>query len=301
MTQQEIANYVKSDPSITDKSLAENNLIIKKCHSWEDFRKHLIKIEELAIFRKTNPDPMLRTDGVPFYRGHANARWGLKTTLERTLLLPEKYNSITTYYLLLLKIRRHLSTCGITVPDFPDTPESIKSSFLNAHGLSYLEFLSFVRHLGFPSPLLDWSRSPYIASFFAFQACDENNEPDVSIYVLLRDKYRIMSNIAGTDTMPFISDVGEYMVTHKRHFLQQSNYTVCFTQTGNNPPQKFCSYPDALSGDSWVTIFKFIVPAHEKIKALQELDKMNINAYSLYGSEEGLMGTLFNREVLFNH
>jgi hypothetical protein len=30
------------------------------------------------------------------------------------------------------------------------------------------EYMAYLRHHGFPSPLLDWTRSPYIAAYFAF-------------------------------------------------------------------------------------------------------------------------------------
>lgn len=31
-----------------------------------------------------------------------------------------------------------------------------------------LTFMTHLRHCGFPSPILDWSRSPYVAAYFAF-------------------------------------------------------------------------------------------------------------------------------------
>src|SRR5579871_975887 len=31
------------------------------------------------------------------------------------------------------------------------------------------DYMAYLRHHGFPSPLLDWTRSPYVAAFFAFR------------------------------------------------------------------------------------------------------------------------------------
>ncbi|HEV7959627.1 MAG TPA: hypothetical protein VGP01_01245, partial [Rhizomicrobium sp.] len=43
-------------------------------------------------------------------------------------------------------------------------------------------------------------------------------------------------------------------------------------------------------------IYKINIPATERLKVLGMLDVHNLNAFSLFGSEEGLMQTLARRE-----
>jgi hypothetical protein len=42
---------------------------------------------------------------------------------------------------------------------------------------------------------------------------------------------------------------------------------------------------------------KFTIPASERRKVLEQLDEFNVNAFSLFGSEESLMETLTVREL----
>ena len=46
-------------------------------------------------------------------------------------------------------------------------------------------------------------------------------------------------------------------------------------------------------------LWKFTIPACEKLKVLELLDEYNLNAYSLFGSEESLMETMALKEVHF--
>ena len=44
-------------------------------------------------------------------------------------------------------------------------------------------------------------------------------------------------------------------------------------------------------------MWKFNIPSSERPKVLRFLEEFNLNAYSLYGSEDSLMQTLTTREL----
>jgi hypothetical protein len=46
-------------------------------------------------------------------------------------------------------------------------------------------------------------------------------------------------------------------------------------------------------------LLKFTIPSTERRAALQHLDLMNINAFSLFGSEDSLIRTIARRECFF--
>ena len=61
---------------------------------------------------------------------------------------------------------------------------------------------------------------------------------------------------------------------------------------------RFSSHEDVFSEEtpSQDILWKINIPAYESLRALHLLDKMNINAFSLFGSEESLMETVAMRE-----
>ena len=95
---------------------------------------------------------------------------------------------------------------------------------------------------------------------------------------------------------PCVAVLGPYVRAHRRHVLQQGQYSVC---TLGECSADFYSHDDALiaSGNA----YKINIPAGERKTALHRLDQMNINSYSLYGSEDSLMRTIGRREGLFDH
>ena len=95
-----------------------------------------------------------------------------------------------------------------------------------------------------------------------------------------------------------IVGVGPYVRTHKRHFIQQSEYTYC---TKRLPGGKYvyCSHETVFGKgkETQDVLTKFIMPKTERPKVLAKVHMMNITAHSLFGSEESLLETLSYQEI----
>jgi hypothetical protein len=222
------------------------------------------------------------------FRGHSNASWELKSTLER--YSPRQY-SMEDYYRVMLGVRPAVES--FTDKSWDLSHEySMDESFPQAP--QGYDFMVYLRHHGFPSPLLDWSRSPYVAAFFASHAAQCEDEANVAIYSFV--EYYEGSKAGSVDEATIVS-CGPYITTHKRHFSQQSEYKYCKKRTREG--YVYCSHEEAfLRNDSDQDVLtKFIIPRTERSKVMERLYLMNITAYSLFGSEESLLSTLAYQEI----
>jgi len=202
------------------------------------------------------------------------------------------------YYRLIARIQPQIETLtgnGWPIPEYPEVARLVTEydSFNlmlwrgTCPGYAYMAYL---RHHGFPSPLLDWTRSPYIAAYFAFSRASMDSTNRVSIYVFSEIPNKVSGN-----QMQVLYRYGPHVRTHRRHVLQQSEYTLCL---GFDAVWRFEKYDSIFDrgvhrqGICW----KFTIPATERTKVLRLLDAYNVNAFSLFGSEESIMETLAARE-----
>lgn len=266
-----------------------NNRVIP-VRTWEECQSKLKELEQhLVNLSKENSRTYVSRF---FYRGQSNAEWRLRTTIEREININDAL-SLEDYYNIIFDICPQVETFTgrtweISQYSKPDPDKLLFGEIkLPAH-----EYIVYLRHHRFPSPLLDWTRSPFIAAFFAFNDIDDKVE-DVSIFVYLEWAGRGTSHRGGD---PLITSLKSNVRAHVRHFLQQSEYTICTKE--KNGKIYLASHQDVFSmndGEQDI-LWQINIPVSERSKVLAYFDSLNINAFSLFGSEESLMATLALRK-----
>lgn len=282
----------RTPPQRLAESVLEPGFIETDLPNWESFQDALQSL-------RTKYD---KTSSELLFRGQTDSEFRLSTSLERAGCEGMTFDSY--YRLVVARVLPAVETFTGVKWGVPNYSMQIETSFfdreihLHFPGVELYRYLVYLRHHGFPSPLLDWSRSPYVAVFFAFRDLilrPGDGKPEKrSIYVYCETPQGSKGGAVGA---PAIRRMGPYVRSHPRHFRQQSNYTFC-SAYDENLAWRFHPHEDVFGrrGARQDLLWKFNLPSSESSKVLRLMDEFNLNAFSLYDSEEALLETMWARE-----
>ncbi len=265
-------------------------------YSWDEFVAEITKLRE----GYSGGTPLL-------FRGHANSEYGIATTLERQgpQMAQMKFGD---YCRLIGRVSPAIETItgkDWKLPENSDIAKTLSTydNFGTFPRPDIYSYMVYLRHHGFPSPLLDWTHSPFVAAFFAFREALPGTEAR-SIYVF-SEKPGIYKS--SSSDKPWVRWIGPYVRTHPRHFHQQSDYTICgafreddwYVHSHEDACFRIYRVEDFVSHQD--TLLKIDIPSAERTRVLSCLNDYNLNAYTLFNSDDTLAETMWFREAVIKN
>jgi hypothetical protein len=244
-------------------------IIAHQCATWSDFKNW-------ADQRKAEKNGQ-------WFRGHGDATFPLRTTLHR----------LGRY-----RLERYVSDELIR---FNSQAEAVLNRRLHLNDKDeYSTVMGLARHHGMPTPLLDWTASPYIAAFFAFSDAIENRSSRASaskvrIFALSSEFVMRLSapTIVLPFTQPYINALTIGPLHNPRLSAQQGGFLV--TNVGNI--ESHIKEMERHAGVNY--IFAADVPASLAPQVLKDLAFMGLTASTMFPGLDG-MGLTIKHEMLFD-
>ncbi|MBW5804946.1 FRG domain-containing protein [Burkholderia sp. COPS] len=245
---------------------------VHQCASWNEFKQWAGRV---------------RTEGAVAFRGHGSHAFRLETSL---------YRAGRT------QLGRY---CAETLPLFHSHVEAVTNRRLNpGDSADYSTLLGLAQHHGLPTPLLDWTDSPYIAAFFAFSDALENrssrpNATRVRVYGLTRSFVERFS--PPIVTVPFLEPYVCFLQVSPRDnprlYAQQGRFLA---SNVGNIEQFICNIERHYEARY---LMAAEVPVSFASEALEDLAFMGLTAASLFPGLDGVCrmmrhAMVFRREAL---
>jgi hypothetical protein len=159
-------------------------------------------------------------------------------------------------------------------------------------------FWNLIQHHGYPTPLLDWTHSPFVAAYFAFSNAkvsdDQSKAEKVRIYMFNHRQWSDdFTQMGRVDTpFPHFSMLDTIPIDNERSLPQQALSTI----TNIDDIEGYIL--DCETSRQARYLQAFDLPCREKDSVLRELRLMGITAGSLFPGYDGICADL--RSQLFD-
>lgn len=236
-----------------------------------------IVLDSWKEFHELNQDDFIHAPALVF-RGHADAGWKLLSSLDRW---EEKYPK--------------RKCMGGGAQEFFDSPPFTTDQHLDAFKRAIRgrldpapvsltcddDYWALAQHHGLVTPLLDWTRSPYIALFFAFLEAVDQQVEYRSVYAL-STSILLDNDCANEQPDGKVRLVSPSM--NNRRLIAQSGLFTYLPRGKNLFEYIRTKYTD---NELMAYLTHIKIPNKERSECLVSLNKMNINYLSLFPDLDG--------------
>lgn len=258
---------------ITDQTVGTAQLLLSaadrpsdiesKKFTWDEFKNYISSLETKKLL----------------FRGQ-NKAWRLRTSFHRTGRT-DVQRFITEDIQVLHK---HLSA---------RTKHVFNLDIANENGA----FFNLVQHHGYPTPLLDWTYSPYVAAFFAYRNISKediqmaDHHSRVRVFLFNQEEWKnSYQQSLHLPTSKLHLSIGEFLaIENERMIPQQAASTV----TNIDDIEAYIQSHEMASGKRFLEAFD--LPVLEKDKVIHELRFMGITAGSMFPGLDGACEELKDR------
>ena len=264
-----------------------------------------IQINTLEEFNKIVADHSFDTEKLWVWRGQANTSWSLETSLERFLrdegISKEKNYPVETFFMRLQDIANFLgnfSGLNLTLHKYLDE-KRISISDLFTAARPYWDDLVILRHHGFPSYWLDWTQSPWVALYFAFEPAGSYERAifihNSDLKIDQKSDYQIKTlGIPASERRHSIQQCylsNAYKIADERNEMQ---LPLVNKENKNGINHDIVPYEIAIEKAGVENEFKkIILPGCSDFrkKVLRTLAAYNINHFTLFANSDGAIRT----------
>jgi FRG domain-containing protein len=225
---------------------------------------------------------ILRAAKRPLFRGQ-NKPWRLRTPFHRS----GRANMAKFVFKDIPTLHRHLSARTRHVFKLDNQEE-------------YGAFINLIQHHGYPTPVLDWTFSPYVAAFFAYRGITNeqaaNAPPEAKVRILIFDSatwHRTFQAVTLLIHPQLYVTVREFnAIENERMIPQQAASTVTSVDDIETYIRKretgATKYLEAID-----------LPVRERKLVMRELSFMGITAGALFPGLDGACEELAERNFVF--
>lgn len=244
-------------------------------------------------------------EGVWIFRGQSSSRWPLATGLERMKETGGRSRSKAEDLLLGYfnrKLHHYLS--GAQLPTHT------------------LEIMALMQHHGAPTRLLDFTFSPYVASFFAADGaatsdCDGTDDGSCAVWAINGDwldaeAQRVLAKAYRWEKIDLSDDksVSQLLIGRKvpmvlyidiykmnERIISQQGVFLCPGDPDKKIAENLSAYNQAELPDN---VYKILIPKRCRAGILADLNRMNINEATLYPGLDGFARSTKNALFVSN-